>query len=49
MSNKKYSKNHIFFRKPCIMCDKMFRPTSKLNKICDKCHIKLNNSRKNVK
>ena len=27
-------------RKPCKRCDKMFRPTGKWNRVCDKCYKK---------
>lgn len=40
-----YSENHKFFKKPCKRCDKMFRPTSRLEKICDNCKMNLRNNK----
>lgn len=33
------------FKRPCIRCDELFRPTSKNGRICDKCNRSTNKTR----
>jgi len=49
MTTRRTDTNHKFFKRHCKKCDKLFKPTSKFNYVCEKCLSKNNSWRKNEK
>jgi uncharacterized paraquat-inducible protein A len=40
MAEMKEKDEQIIFKRPCQRCEEIFRPSSKMSRICPNCHIK---------